>query len=209
VTIIDKKILFIGDSITEDGRFDDEANLGLGYVRMIHDDFLQKAKHLNVINKGISGDRITDLHARWQRDVIQEQPDYLSISIGINDVWRQLDQPAIAQVYPAQFQEIYHNLLDQVIKQTKAEIILMEPTIIEENPLSQGNQLLTNYIKIIHSLSKEYKTIQIPLHQACLDFIQDNPKTPLTRDGVHMNDRGRMLMATCWLDTVKKELALS
>src|SRR5690625_6019556 len=65
-----RKIVFIGDSITEWGRFDDDENLGDNYVRLIHD-YLKVTypeKQLNMINKGIGGNRVTDLAARWEEE---------------------------------------------------------------------------------------------------------------------------------------------
>ncbi len=82
------RIVLIGDSITDSGRREDPEKLGFGYVRLIHDELLvmNPDKKIEILNKGIGGDRITDLQARWEEDVINEQPDYVSISIGINDV---------------------------------------------------------------------------------------------------------------------------
>src|SRR5512140_3804346 len=86
------KILFIGDSITDAGRRGDPDGLGHGYVRMFRD--LVSTRHpslmVDVVNHGISGNTIRDLDKRWQHDVIAHRPNYLSISIGVNDVWRQL-----------------------------------------------------------------------------------------------------------------------
>ena len=48
---------------------------------------------IRVINMGTSGNTVRDLKARWQRDVLDHKPDWLSIMIGINDVWRQFDSP--------------------------------------------------------------------------------------------------------------------
>ena len=67
--------------------------MGAGYVSFI-DSILGAALPelpLRVLNTGISGNRVTDLEARWQSDVLDLQPDWLSVMIGINDVWRQLD----------------------------------------------------------------------------------------------------------------------
>lgn len=84
------KIIFIGDSVTESGKFKDPERIGTGYVRLIHD-YLKVSnpgRKIEIVNQGISGNRIPDLVARWDKDVIALQPDLLSISIGINDVWR-------------------------------------------------------------------------------------------------------------------------
>src|SRR4051794_18487673 len=88
----EKKLLFIGDSITDCGRRTDPELLGQGYVRHLND--LLNVRHTanapRVINRGISGDKVTELAARWEQDVIAERPDILSIKIGINDVWHRL-----------------------------------------------------------------------------------------------------------------------
>ena len=46
-----------------------------------------------VVDMGISGNTTRDLQARWQTDVLDLKPDWLSIMIGANDVWRQFDSP--------------------------------------------------------------------------------------------------------------------
>src|SRR5690625_5275985 len=144
-----KKFLFIGDSITEWGRFEDPEDLGDNYVRLIHDyiKITYPDKPYEIINKGIGGNRVTDLADRWEEDVIQQNPDVVSISIGINDVWRQIDQPQIEQVYPEQFKEVYDDLIQQVKAKTNATIILMEPSVIEEVVSPEGNNMLAPYIE--------------------------------------------------------------
>ena len=119
-----KKVVLIGDSITDCGRREDPENLGSGYVRLIHDYFVTAYpnEQIQFINKGISGNRITDLAARWQGDVIDLNPDYVSISIGINDVWRQLDRPEIEQVGTELFQKLYIDLLTQLKEKTNEVI---------------------------------------------------------------------------------------
>lgn len=120
------RFVFVGDSITEEGRFDDPEGVGYGYVRFIRDYLLTEFpnKNIEVINRGVGGNRIIDLVARFQRDVIALKPDYVSIFIGINDVWRQLDEPELDQVYPEKFEEIYHQLIRMVQERTEANIIL-------------------------------------------------------------------------------------
>lgn len=196
-----EKITFMGDSITEDGRFDDPAGIGCGYVRLIHD-YMQACfpeKQLKMINRGISGDRITDLAQRWEENVVQQAPDWVSISIGVNDVWRQLDQSALKQVSPAEFEQVYRQLLTETQEKTEAQIIIVEPTIIDEKVDSKGNQLLKEYVQITKQLSHEFQAIHIPMHEKFISYIDNYPENKLTHDGVHMNPLGRMLMAKTWL----------
>ncbi|MFS0560953.1 SGNH/GDSL hydrolase family protein [Terribacillus sp. 179-K 1B1 HS] len=189
-----EKWVFIGDSITECGRFEDHRDIGDGYVKMIEDEFAQR-KEVEIINKGVGGNRVTDLADRWEEDVLSIAPDLVSISIGINDVWRQLDQPQMQQVYPDAFREIYDKLLFET-KRTKAALFLMEPTIIEENKDSKGNQMLIPYVEIVRELADKYDAILVQTHTA---FLQTT-KTNLTTDGVHMTNDGNRLMADTWLE---------
>lgn len=202
-----QKVVFIGDSITEDGRFEDSKGLGDGYVRLI-DDYIKAgypSSDIQIVNKGISGNRVTDLKARWEVDVIQEVPDWVSISIGVNDVWRQLDNPSMVQVYADEFERIYRQLLNEIQGKTDAQIIIMDPTIIGEDVHSEGNRLLKEYVTITKQLSKEFQTVNISMHETFIEYVEDNPENTLTNDGVHMNPLGRMLMAVKWMERMKKD----
>lgn len=200
----EKRIVFIGDSITEWGRFDDEEDLGENYVRIIHDYFkvAHPEKQLEIINKGIGGNRVTDLAARWQEDVIDQNPDIVSISIGINDVWRQIDQPQMEQVYPERFEQVYDEILAKLKAETNATIIIMEPTVMAEDVEAEGNKMLIPYLEATHRLVEKYDTLLVPTHDAFLDYLRKG-NYPLTTDGVHMNPAGNLLMAMTWLKAVR------
>ncbi|KAB7666279.1 SGNH/GDSL hydrolase family protein [Bacillus sp. B1-b2] len=201
------KILFIGDSITEAGRFEDREEIGFGYVLNIRDYFaINQPENLPIIiNKGVGGNRISDLEERWQEDVIDLNPDIVSISIGINDVWRQLDHPDKEQITPPKFNEIYRRILDKVKRETNAKIILMEPTIIEENVTAKGNLLLKQYVQIIHEVAESYHALVIPTHQVFINYLHKTNHQTLTTDGVHMNSTGNLLMAQTWLQTYENK----
>jgi acyl-CoA thioesterase I len=188
------KIIFIGDSITASNKNTDPERLGNGYVRMIKEVL---PKDVKVINKGVNGHRITDLAFRWDRDVIELEPDLVSVSIGINDVWRQLDSPDITQVDVSKFEEVYRELLSQLSPATK--LVLMEPTIIKENPQSQGNQLLIPYVEVVRKLAVEFEAVLVPTHDTFISHLTKKPDISLTTDGVHMRKKGNELMAKSWL----------
>lgn len=89
------KLVMIGDSVTDCGRMHPIGEgphpaLGYGYVSFV--DHLLLAAYpghpIRIMNMGISGNTIRDLKGRWRRDVLNLAPDWLSICIGINDVWR-------------------------------------------------------------------------------------------------------------------------
>ncbi|ANC78924.1 hydrolase [Fictibacillus phosphorivorans] len=192
------KIIFIGDSITASNKNTDPDRLGDGYVRMIKEVL---SKEVTVVNKGVNGHRVTDLPFRWQRDVIDLEPDLLSVSIGINDVWRQLDSPQLEQVDVSQFEEVYRGLLSQLSPKTK--LVLMEPTIIKENTQSQGNQLLIPYVEAVRNLAKEFDAVLVPTHEVFINHLNKKPDVSLTTDGVHMRRKGNELMAKTWLEAAE------
>jgi lysophospholipase L1-like esterase len=89
----------ISDSITDCGHGlpvgeSVKDNLGNGYVNMINALLTAKypAQGIRVLNTGISGNTVLDLQGRWEQDVLALKPDWLSVMIGINDVWRQFDR---------------------------------------------------------------------------------------------------------------------
>lgn len=205
-------MVFIGDSITEAGKFQDKQLLGTGYVRLIHDYLVTSfpANHFVITNKGISGNRIDDLAARWQEDVIDINPDIVSISIGINDVWRQLKYKYLAtrQIYPDEFLRIYDDLLQQVRSNTNAKIVLMQPTVIVEDIASTGNEKLKPYVQIVNDLAEKYNARLVPTHQGFIRYLKTANNYDLTVDGVHMNSTGNMLMFTIWLEATTDMLFL-
>ena len=47
-------------------------------------------RNIRVVNAGIGGNKIHDLLGRLDRDVLVHKPDWVTVSIGINDVWHGL-----------------------------------------------------------------------------------------------------------------------
>jgi acyl-CoA thioesterase I len=192
------KIIFIGDSITASGKNTDPERLGNGYVRMIKEVLPENVK---VLNKGVNGHRVTDLAFRWERDVINLEPDVVSVSIGINDVWRQLDSPDLNQVDVQRFEEVYRDLLSQLSRSTR--LVLMEPTIIEENLESEGNEMLISYVEAVRKLAVEFDAVLVPTYDVFIKHLKEHPEITLTTDGVHMKRKGNELMAQAWLKESK------
>jgi acyl-CoA thioesterase-1 len=198
------KVLFLGDSITDDGRVaDKEEGLGFGYVRYIRDMFVIKYPEYNVdfINRGVSGYRVIDLNRRLKNGVVHRDATVISISIGINDVWRQLDH-LDAPVYIDEFEETYREMLDKIRKNTDARLILMETSVVGEDIQSEGNRLLVPYNACIHRLAKEYNALLVPINQAFKKHIEKAPEFKLTIDGVHLSSLGKTLFAVTWLEAI-------
>ena len=83
------KIVFLGDSITDCERDRSDINsLGNGFVKILADKLrpIYPDTDIQLINKGVSGDEISDLLARVDGDVIALKPDAVVIMAGINNV---------------------------------------------------------------------------------------------------------------------------
>jgi acyl-CoA thioesterase I len=188
------QIVAIGDSITQAG----------GYLRDTDAVLAQQYPDLNlpkIINVGISGQKAEDLVKRFEKDVIARKPAVVTLSIGINDVWHRLKDPHDPQVL-ARYKENVSKMVDQA-QAANIRVILLTPTVIQEDPTAEGNQRLKLYIEAQKEIAAEKKCQFVNLHQMFLDVLARKPKelAPsakgliLTTDGVHMNDAGNALMS--------------
>lgn len=138
-------LLFIGDSITDCGRRGDSTDTGPhvpygnGYVHLTRAFLLARygALDLQIVNRGIGGNTVRDLERRWEEDAIALQPDWLSIKIGINDVWRLIARRPDEHVPLDEYAATYRRLLERARAGTGARLILMEPYVIAP-PLPDG-----------------------------------------------------------------------
>ncbi|MFD0712098.1 SGNH/GDSL hydrolase family protein [Paenibacillus sp. GCM10027626] len=188
-----QNLVFIGDSITDCGRTEDTEGIGNGYVRIVRD-YLALAlpeTTLQIYNRGVSGETILDLKTRWQEDAIGLQPDWLTVSIGINDEWK--------QVSLEQYRETYRELLTETKRSTKASLILMETTIISEDPHDGKNERLLPYNRIIAEVAAEFGAVLVRQNQLFTQYLMSQKGKVLTYDQVHMNSTGQLLMALNWL----------
>jgi lysophospholipase L1-like esterase len=183
------KIVAIGDSITAGG----------GYLRDIDAVLTQQYPDLNipkVINKGIGGQKAEDLVKRFHKDVIQQKPAFVTISIGINDVWHRLKNPHDENVLVA-YKENVGRMVDAA-EQAGIKVILFTPTVIQEDAESEGNKRLVRYVEAEKQVAAKKKCQLVDLHGMFLAALKRKPvdqKTWLTGDGVHMKPLGDGIMA--------------
>jgi acyl-CoA thioesterase-1 len=182
-------IVAIGDSITQGG----------GYLRDIDAVLAQQYAGLKihkVVNKGISGQKAEDLAERFDRDVVQLKPAYVTLSIGINDVWHRLGQPHDPKVLAA-YKSNVAGMVDAAQK-AGIRVILLTPTLIQEDPKSEGNVRLKQYVAAEREIAAEKKCQLVDLHGMFLTALKKKPAGSgnwLTSDGVHMKPLGDAAMA--------------
>lgn len=206
-------ILFQGDSITDGNRTrnnDWNHVMGHGYQYIIASklwyDFPQKDLHF--FNRGISGNKVTDLATRWQKDTLDIKPDVLSILIGINDVSAFLQ--GNTDFTAEQYERNYRSLLDQ----TKAalpdiQLVLCEPFVLQVGKIAERwSEYLSEVQKrqqIVRKLSKEYNTIFVAFQGAFNKALSKAPADYWIWDGVHPMPAGHELMAKEWMHQVCKK----
>lgn len=205
-----QKLLFIGDSVTDCDRAKPHGEglfhaLGNGYVSIV-DAFL-KANYpelgIRVVNKGISGNTVRDLKARWQEDVITQNPDWLSIMIGINDVWRQFDSPFIKDhhVYIEEYQETLTALVKESKLQTE-NILLMTPYYIEINENDLMRAKMDQYGKVVKQIAEEEACLFIDTQAAFNKILKNLYAATIAWDRVHPNEIGHTILAKAFLNKI-------
>lgn len=183
-----------------EGLFD---NVGRGYVRVV-ENLLAACYpeiYLRVTNSGVSGNTSRDLLARFQRDVVDLKPDWVSICIGINDVWRQFDSPAILdeQVFPDEYEENVEQMILMVKDQVKG-IFLLSPYYMEPNRQDKMRARMDEYVEIIRRLAGKYKCRFVDLQKMYEEYCQIRHSSSVAWDRVHPNQIGATLMARAFLD---------
>ena len=201
-----KKVVFLGDSITQNAVINSDKFKG--FISLLGENVGQNTE---LIGKGIGGDKVSDLLTRYRDDVIKLNPDMVFIYIGINDVWHKYDYGTGTDI------DLYENGLRQIItdlKENGVEVILCTPTVIGENKgeftlvnqfkdietMEIMNNDLDDYSDIIRKLSREFDTKLLDLRKIFMQYISENnpenkSKGVLTTDGVHLNNIGSKLIA--------------
>jgi lysophospholipase L1-like esterase len=200
-------LLFIGDSITDCGRarpLGERNGLGDGYVNLASS--LLATCHpetrIRVLNTGSSGNRVTDLETRWQADVLAHQPTWLSIMIGINDVWRQFDNVCdSAPIDIARFEQVYRKLLEATRPGLKG-LVLMTPFYLETNPADPMRQQMDAYGAVVQRLAKEFDAIFVDIQAAFGAYLAKRPTQTLCSDRVHPNQTGHLIIAKAFFDAL-------
>ncbi|WEK55521.1 MAG: SGNH/GDSL hydrolase family protein [Candidatus Cohnella colombiensis] len=203
-----QKLLFIGDSITDCDRVKPDGEglfgaLGRGYVSLV-DGMLQAIYPelgIRVVNTGLSGNTVVDLDKRWQEDVIDRKPDWLSIMIGTNDVWRQYDTPFIKEwhVYKDQYQTTLRKLIEQS-KPLVEGIVLMTPFFLEVNRSDAMRNTMDDYGAIVKQIAEEYGTYFVDTQAAFDVVLKELYSATLAWDRVHPSQAGHVVLAKAFLD---------
>lgn len=205
-----EKLVMIGDSVTDCGRTQPVAEglfdpLGRGYVTFV--DALLSACYpemgIRVVNMGNSGNTVRDLQARWTRDVLDLKPDWLSICIGVNDVWRQFDIPRQTEKHV--MLEEYAATLGQLVSTTRPQLkglVLMTPYYIEPNRDDAMRMRMDEYGAAVRQIAAAHDAHFVDLQAAFAPLLEHVHSAAISWDRIHPNQTGHMVIARAFLKAI-------
>ncbi len=199
-----KNILFQGDSITDAGRiYENPDSLGSGYANLVSAALgYERLNEYKFLNRGISGNRIVDLLARIKCDMINLKPDYMSILIGVNDVWHELDY---SNGVDSELFQTYYEIMIVELKKALPElkIMIMEPFLLKGPDTESKWEVFRCEVKkraqAARNIAKKYNLTFVPLMKAFDDAQKDAPSTYWSADGVHPTAAGHEIIKREWI----------
>ena len=206
------RLLFQGDSLTDGGRNKDvqvpNSGLGGGFVGLIASRILCENPNVEIYNRGVNGNRIIDMYARWIEDALNIPFNVISVLNGINDIGFDIRQNRGADAQKYEF------VFDRILYETKerhpyADIILCEPFLIKRvyeklNDIYENwerwNAAIEERGEIVRKLSKQYGALFVEFRPAIDNALKIAPAEHWSVDCIHMTHAGNELLARTWLN---------
>ncbi len=191
-------LVFLGDSITHQCL----------YTQYVEDFFYTRfpAKRIRFHNAGVGGAKAWDALQRFDRDVADYKPKYVTVLLGMNDGRYQPFKQEIFDTYQNDMREV----IDR-IKQTGAQPILMSPTMFDsraarlrrpnDDPgkLELYNSVLAYYGQWLREVSMRngygFVDMYSPLNNLTLLERKTEPRFTMIPDSVHPGPSGQIVMA--------------
>jgi acyl-CoA thioesterase I len=203
-------VLFQGDSITNAFRMPQEIStsyqMGAGWAMLVAAQILGRRPELNLrfTNRGVSGDTVDRLAARWQTDCVDLKPDVVSVLVGINETLNGMADPAkdrSVETFSAAYEELLRKTRDAL---PDARLILCEPFVL---PVGQMTPAHLEHLKprqaAVRMLSERFGAMFISLQRRFNDACRLAPADYWLFDGIHPNAAGQWLIANAWLDAIQ------
>ncbi|MCI7644584.1 MAG: SGNH/GDSL hydrolase family protein [Lentisphaeria bacterium] len=212
------RILFQGDSVTDCCRNREQqenANqgLGLGYAFLTTAKMLAEypEKKFEFFNRGISGNRVVDLYARWKCDALNLRPDLISILIGVNDTWHEKFYQNGVEV--PRYETVYRELLRWTRESLpEVKLILIEPFILQcgENgvPTPEWEEEIAARREVVARLGKEFNIPVIKFQSVLDEACKKAEPNYWLCDGVHPAPAGHQLLSNEWIKVAESLLNL-
>ncbi len=208
-----KKILFVGDSITDTGRIYSVAyNLGGGYPAMVAGSLgLDKPNCYSFKNVGINGNRIVDLLARIKKDMINLSPDYMSVLVGVNDIGHEFCESPNG--VDAELFEVYYDIfISQLLKALpNLKIMILEPFLLKgsstQSIWDRYRSEVEKRADVARRIAEKYNIPFVPLMDKFDNALKQAPAEYWSFDGIHPTYAGHEIIKRAWLEAFNNQLS--
>lgn len=220
-------VLFQGDSVTDCARNNTDNVYGYGYagkIVNIYNNMFSDAKvsiinpenrdneqvyppknadsGVTFINRGVSGNKVSNLLKRFEDDFVAPNPDFISILIGVNEIIHHIQGDEKSYIHPQVYSDNYTVLLERIKKEIpKAKIMIIEPFILPSEPRYKiWNEELIHIIPRVHALAKEYADFFLPMNSIFVSYLANglSPQS-IAKDCVHPSPLGHSIIAREYL----------
>lgn len=206
-----KMILFQGDSVTDCGRsreanLPDNQGLGAGYPMLVSARLNADAPAagINVVNRGVGGNRVVDLYARWKIDTLNLKPDVLSILIGVNDTWHERGTRNGVEV--PRYERVYRELVTwtrEVLPECR--LVLCEPFVLQFGAVAEDwVPEMAERGRIVRKLADESGSLFVPFQTVINEAAAKSSPELILADGVHPRLAGHQFLADAWIKAVRE-----
>lgn len=198
------RVMFTGDSITDCRREETDNPLGYGYpLRVVGAWGLANPDRAPIwLNSGISGNRVVDLTGRWRSDVLDAEPDVVSVLIGINDCGFRYSFD-FDEVTATQYHDGYSALLEPLAA-AAVRLIVIEPFLLPVNDDQRWwREDLDPKIQVVRDLAKQYGAELIAADGMFAELAAATGPEYWAADGVHPTAAGHQALAEAWLRRVQ------
>lgn len=206
-------LLFAGDSITDADHLWEPGpdGLGHGYVHMVSE-MLKTGKTGNagnvgdfayrIINSGYNGYRAEDLLRRWNRICLGKQPDLVTLLVGVNEAGAAMEGMVTE---PEVFERTYERLITEVLHNTRADMILMEPFLFRYPAyLITWRKYFDPLLPVIARLADKYSLPFIRLDGPLNELADRLGVDQVTVDGIHLTETGNRFLAEQWIQVYRQ-----
>ena len=194
-----EKIAFLGDSITYWGG---TQNPYYGYIHLVLDGLKRSGVTAEAVFAGVRGNDSGHMLARVEKDVIAKKPQWMFLSCGVNDVWGKWKGKGVP------LPEYRKNIgkIVELAQKNGIRVVIMTASMIYEGAANRYNTDLIKYNDFLRTLAKEKKCLLAEVNERMQKEVAGKELScikgvKLTYDGVHMNGRGHMMMASVILET--------
>jgi lysophospholipase L1-like esterase len=224
-----KRVLYIGDSITDLGwgnsggkaipsakrnHWDLNHIYGHSFMMLcaVHYQSEYPDSDYQFYNRGIGGNKLCDMAARWKEDALDIHADIVSILIGTNDINAYLDSLKTDSQKTFNYkgwEKTYRSLIDQLKSNNpKVRILVGAPFVAKEGRFCNDStytlrlSMINKLDVIVRNIAKDENLIVLPFDEMFMDLESHSPRPAYwIWDGIHPTPAGHQRMANLWIKT--------